>query len=125
MKENTTQSVTQFDRAEALDRIHVIQTMMCELLWMWEGNYPAHKGLSELAAYHVQEAMDGLAKAYQNQGLYVFEEDENVDDDYTSGNSEMGRRMQSNLQKLVAAGKVNLEALNRFRELKGKDDDAS
>ena len=74
MKENTTQDVTQFDRAEALDRIHDIQTMLSELLWMWEGNYPAHKGLSELAAYHVQEAMDDLAKAYQSQGLYVFEE---------------------------------------------------
>lgn len=76
MKQETTQGVTQFDKAEALDRIHVIQTMMCELLCMWEGNYPAHKGLSELAAYHVQEAMGDLAKAYQNQGLYVFEEDE-------------------------------------------------
>lgn len=74
MKEETTQGVTQFDRAEALDRIHVIQTMMCELLWLWEGNYPAHKGLSEIASYHVQEAMDDLAKAYQSQGLYVFEE---------------------------------------------------
>lgn len=68
--------VTQFDKAEALDRIHVIQTMMSELLWMWGGNYPAHKGLSELAAYHMQEAMDELAKAYQNQGLHVFEGEE-------------------------------------------------
>ena len=59
----------------------------------------------------------------QAQGLYVFEE--NTDDNYTSGNSEMGRRMQSNLQKLVAAGKVNLEALSCFQELKRKDDDAS
>lgn len=74
MKEETTQGVTQFDRAEALDRIHVIQTMMCELLWMWEGEYPAHKGLSELAAYHVQEAMDDLAEAYQAQGAFAFEE---------------------------------------------------
>ena len=66
--------VTQFDRTEALDRIHVIQTMMCELLWMWEGEYPAHKGLSELAAYHVQEAMEDLAEAYQAQGAFAFEE---------------------------------------------------
>ena len=39
-----------------------------------------------------------------------------MEHDYTSGNSEMGRRMQSNLQKLVAAGKVNLEALSRFQD---------
>ncbi len=75
MKEETTQSVTQFDRAEALDRIHVIQTMLSELLWMWEGEYPAHKGLSELAAYHVQEAMEKLCEAYQSQGAFVFEEE--------------------------------------------------
>lgn len=81
--------VTQFDKAEALDRIHVIQTMLSELLG-FDGDMCRHKGLSHDAEWLVSEAMEKLCEAYQrqaaswewgedvsenqNQGLYVFEE---------------------------------------------------
>ena len=82
MKEETTQGVTQFDRAEALDRIHVIQTMLCELLG-FDGDMCTHKGLSHDAEWLVSEAMEKLCEAYQAQGLYVFDEGEAMNDKLT------------------------------------------
>lgn len=76
MKEETTQGVAQFDRAEALDRIHVIQTMLSELLG-FDGDMCTHKGLSHDAEWLVSEAMEKLCEAYQAQGAFVFEESEN------------------------------------------------
>jgi len=58
--------VTQFDRVEALDRIHVIQTMLSELLG-FDGDVCTHKGLSHDAKWLVSEAMEKLCEAYQKQ----------------------------------------------------------
>lgn len=66
MKKETTQGVTQFDKAEALDRIHVIQTMLSELLG-FDGDCCTHKGLSHDAEWFVSEAMEKLCEAYQRQ----------------------------------------------------------
>lgn len=74
MKEN----VTQFDKAEALDRIHVIQTMLTNLLVethvQMSGLYSHHRGLSADSTELVLEAMEKLCEAYQMQGAFVFEE---------------------------------------------------
>lgn len=60
------QAATQFDKAEALDRIHVIQTMLSELLG-FDGDMCTHKGLSHDAEWLVSEAMEKLCEAYQRQ----------------------------------------------------------
>lgn len=67
-------NVTQFDREVVLDRINTITTMMCELFWMWDRGYPAHDGLTEVAAYHIQQAMDELSKARHCQKQHIQEE---------------------------------------------------
>ena len=74
MKEETTQGVTQFDRAEALDRIHVIQTMLSELLFRNECK--PHRGLSPYTAHLVEQVHEKLCEAYQSQGAFVFEEND-------------------------------------------------
>lgn len=66
-------NVTQFDKAEALDRIHVIQTMLAELLF--RNDYAPHKGLSTQAGYLVGVVNEKLYEAYQFQSEWVFEEE--------------------------------------------------
>lgn len=65
---------TQIEKSVVLDRIDTITTMMCELFWMWDEGYPAHEGLTEVAAYHIQQAMDELSKARHCQKQHVQEE---------------------------------------------------
>ena len=65
--------VTQFDKAEALDRIHVIQTMLVELLF--RNNYAPHRGLSKQAAYLMEVVNEKLYEAYQLQSEWAFEEE--------------------------------------------------
>lgn len=69
--------VTQFDKSEALDRIHVIQTMLSELLG-FGGDTCTHKGLSHDAEWLVSESMEKLCEAYQAQGAFAFETDEDL-----------------------------------------------
>lgn len=63
---------------EALDRIHVICTMMDNLLVSdsedLEEGY--HSGLSTEAKELVGKAMECLCDAYQKQGVFAFEEGE-------------------------------------------------
>lgn len=79
MKEETTQGMTQFDKAEALDRISTIQGMLSLLLvdLNYEEGSRSHKGLSHDAEWLVSEAMEKLCEAYQAQGAFTFEESEN------------------------------------------------
>ena len=67
--------VTQFDRAEALDRISTIQGMLSLLLvdLNYEEGSRSHKGLSHDAEWLVSEAMEKLCEAYQAQGTFAFE----------------------------------------------------
>lgn len=62
-------NVTQFDRAEALDRISTIQGMLSLLLvdLNYEEGSRSHKGLSHDAEWLVSEAMEKLCEAYQKQ----------------------------------------------------------
>lgn len=71
--------VTQFDKWEALDRISTIQGMLSLLLvdLNYEEGSRSHKGLSHDAEWLVSEAMEKLCEAYQAQGVFTFEENEN------------------------------------------------
>lgn len=64
---------------EALDRIHVIQTMMSQFLVYVSDNAEDeyHQGLSPQAKELVGKAMEYLCDAYQKQGVYAFEEELN------------------------------------------------
>lgn len=62
---------------EALDRIHVIQTMMSQFLVYVsdDAEDEFHQGLSEEAKEKVGKAMQLLCDAYQIQGVYAFEQE--------------------------------------------------
>lgn len=65
---------------EALDRIHTIQTMLYNLL-VWDSGDMVegfHNGLSEEAKELVGKAMELMCEAYQKQGVFSFEDDENL-----------------------------------------------
>ena len=66
-------NVTQFDKAKALDRIHVIQTMLAELLF--RNNYAPHRGLSKQTSYLMEVVNEKPYEAYQFQSEWAFEEE--------------------------------------------------
>lgn len=63
---------------EALDRIHVVQTLLNEILVsrMDDDGCRNHSGLSKKAIKHLNKAHKHLYEAYQAQGEHAFEEGE-------------------------------------------------
>ncbi len=53
---------------EALDRIHVVQTMIAQILVDEE----RHPGLSASAASLIESAQSLLSEAYQEQGVFAY-----------------------------------------------------